>query len=337
MLHFHVFADQTLYRRAPERYTFYGSNGLLSALLVNIAEQNRLVNPGGNLPTVPSSSKTAKFPPWYLRRHTQAVITITLQAAPASRQDFRFQGDLGDFRLDGAAPDDGDAINQRITFTVTPGVYQVTEMVPATWHLSQISCTPAAQAVVQLMTGQATLTVAEGDQLDCTFGNQRGVVIQTRSYHDFDGSRTYSLGERYLNDQTMTLYRDQNIVMGTQLTNLYGKANFNYLPAGDYAICEIGHQPWVNSQPGRVEPAYGAACYTVTLQPSEQTTVWFGNQRVGDPPPEPLSTVPRTIAVVQGADVEQDDSGYDQWVFIDADMQNDERPPLVFLPLAFVH
>jgi len=270
-----------------------------------------------------------------VKQNPLSTITISVHAQPASRQDFRFQGDLGDFRLDAIALDDGDAISQSITFSVTPGVYQVTEAVPATWHLHQIDCTPAAQTVVQLMMGQATLTVTEGAQLQCAFINQRGVTIQTRSYHDLDGSRAYSPGERYLSDHAMTLYKDQNIVVGTQLTNQYGKANFNYLRSGDYAICETSEPHWVNSQPGTVDPLYGTNCYTFALQPGEQTTVWFGNQQGSDPLPEPLSTAPRTIAVVQGADVAQDDSGYAEWVFIDADLDKDERPPIVFLPLAF--
>lgn len=264
-----------------------------------------------------------------------AVITITLQAQPASQQDFRFHGDLGDFSLDQAGLDDGDTITQTITFSVTPGVYTVTAEVPLTWHLRQLDCTPADQTQVTLLTGQATLTLHEGDQMYCTFVNERGVTIRTRSYHDANGSRTYWLGELYTSGWEMTVYKDQNLIMGVQPTNQYGKANFNYLPTGEYAACETVSQGWENSQPGLVDPTYGGPCYVFTLQSGEIATLWFGNQRTGDPGPLTQPTLPRAIAIVQGADVASDDSGYADWEFVDTDMYQDDRPPSAFLPLAF--
>lgn len=262
-----------------------------------------------------------------------SVITISVQAEPASRQDFRFHGDLGDFRLDQASPDDEDDITQSVTFTVTPGVYTVTAELPLTWHLSQIDCTPAAQAQVTLLTGQATLTLYEGDQLHCNFVNERGVIIRTRSYRDLNGSRSLSLGERYLSGWEMTVYKDQNLVMGTQTTNAYGKANFNYLPAGEYAVCQAGQTSWENSQPGLANTTYGGFCYLLTLHSGEVATLWFGNQQPGDTLPTTQPTTTRVTATVQGADVASDESGYEDWEFIDVDMTQDDRAPAVFLPI----
>ena len=266
---------------------------------------------------------------------TPTLITISLQAQPTSRQDFRFHGDLGDFSLDQAEPDDGDSITQTRTFTVSPGVYQITAETPITWHLSQISCSLPEQTQIQLVTGTATLTVEEGQQIHCTFVNQRGVSIRTRSYHDWNGNRAHTLAESYQSDWTMTLYRNLNIVLGSQATNQYGKANFNYLLPGEYTLCQQIHESWDNSQPGLVDTAYGTPCYTFTLQPGELTTLWFGNQQSGDPAPESTPTAPRAIAIVQGADVTEDDSGYDAWEFVDNDMNQDDRGPAIFIPLVF--
>lgn len=266
---------------------------------------------------------------------TSANITFTLQTQPGSRQDFRFHGDLGNFSLDQIAPNDSDAITQSITFGVQPGVYTMTAETPLTWHLSQFNCTPANRIQVTLLTGQATLTVQEGDQLRCTIVHERGVTIRTRSYHDANGNRAYSLGELYASGWEMTVYKDQNLVMGVQSTNQYGKANFNYLPAGDYAVCETVSQRWENSQPGLLDPTYGGPCYTFSLQPGEVATLWFGNQQTGDPAPNTQPTSPRAIAIVQGADVASDDSGYAGWEFVDTDMNQDDRPPSAFLPLVF--
>jgi len=268
---------------------------------------------------------------------TPALITISLQAQPTSRQDFRFRGDLGDFRLDQAEPDDGDSITQTLIFTVSPGVYQITEETPITWHLGQISCSLAEQAQIQLVTGTATLTLEEGQQMHCIFINQRGVSIRTRSYHDRNGDRDHTLAEGYQSDWTITLYRNLNIVLGSQAANSYGKANFNYLLPGEYTLCQQIQESWDNSHPGLVDAAYGVPCYTFTLQPGELTTLWFGNQQSGDPAPESPPTSPRAIHIVQGADVAEDDSGYDEWEFVDSDMNQDDRGPTIFMPLVYNH
>jgi hypothetical protein len=266
---------------------------------------------------------------------TSAIITVTLQANPASQQDFRFHGDLGDFSLDHSDLNDEDTVTQIITFSVAPGTYRLIEEVPITWHLSQIDCSLTNQVDVRLITGEALLTLNAGDQMNCIFVNERGVTIRTRSYHDADGNRAYSLGEQYASGREITVYKDQNIVMGVQLTNQYGKANFNYLPAGEYAACETEPLNWTNSQPGLVDATYGNPCYTFALLSGEVATLWFGNQQPGDTAPVTLPTSPRAIAVVQGADVASDNNGYDDWTFVDTDMNQDDRPPSVFLPLAF--
>ena len=265
-----------------------------------------------------------------------AVITLTLKAEPGSRQDFRFHGDLGDFSLDQAVPDDGDTITETITFTVTPGVYAISQETPTTWLMSAISCTPRALGQVNLAIGKVTLTVAAGARVQCTFVDERGITVRTRVYRDHNGSRSPSLGEPYLSGWSISLYRDVNLLIGTQLTNQVGKAHFNYLPPGEYTACQTTTAGWSNSQPGWDDATYAAPCYTFTLRAGEITTLWFGAQQTGDAPPEPQPTTPRAIAVAQGADVASDASGYDGWQFVDTDLNHDERGPTVFLPLTFV-
>lgn len=263
-----------------------------------------------------------------------AVITITVQAQPASRQDFRFHGNLGDFRLDSAAAGDGDTLTDSMTFTVAAGVYTITEAVPLTWQLRQITCTPRALAQIDLRTGRAILTVTGGEHLHCTFFNDRGVTVRVRAYHDNNGDRNYSLNETYLTSSTITLYKDVNIVTGTQATNQYGKANFNYLLPGQYTACAEPLSNWRNSQPGEVDAAYGSPCYTFTLNAGEITTLWFGHQQPGDPTPNPQTPPTRAVEIAQGADVTTDNSGYDGWQFVDHDLNQDDRGPRLYLPLA---
>lgn len=265
-----------------------------------------------------------------------AVITLTLKAEPGSRQDFRFHGDLGDFSLDQAALDDGDGITETITFTVTPGAYAITQETPTTWLLSAISCSPRALGQINLSIGKVTLTVQAGERVQCTFVNERGITVRTRVYRDHNGNRSPTLGEPYLPAWTVTLYRDVNILIGAQRTNAYGKAHFNYLPPGEYTVCQTTPAGWTNSQPGVDDAGYAAPCYTFTLRAGEVTTLWFGNQQAGDTTPDPQPTSPRAIAIAQGADVATDASGYDGWQFVDTDLTQDERGPTVFLPLTFV-
>lgn len=265
-----------------------------------------------------------------------AVITLTLKAEPESRQDFRFHGDLGNFSLDQAAPDDGDTITETITFTVTPGVYTITQETPKTWLMSAISCSPRALGQVNLTIGKVTLTVQAGERVHCTFVNERGITVRTRVYHDRNGNRSPSLGEPYLAGWGITLYHDTNILIGTQLTNRYGKAHFNYLRPGEYTACQTTTAGWSNTQPGVDDDTYAAPCYSFALRAGEVTTLWFGNQQAGDLMPVSQPTTPRAIAIAQGADVASDASGYDGWQFVDTDLNQDERGPTVFLPLTFV-
>lgn len=269
-----------------------------------------------------------------LQQTASAVITITVQAQPQSRQNFRFHGDLGDFGLDSANGRDGDALPDSITFTVAAGVYTITEAVPLTWHLRQITCTPRALAQIDLRTGRAILTVTGGERLHCTFFNDRGVTIRARAYHDRNGDRNYSLTDTYLISSTITLYKDVNLITGTQATNQYGKANFNFLPPGQYTACAQLPSNWRNSQPGNIDVAYGFPCYTFTLNAGEITTLWFGHQQSGDLSPDPQTPPTRAVDIAQGADVTTDNSGYDGWQFVDHDLNQDDRSPRLYLPLA---
>jgi len=70
------------------------------------------------------------------------TITIAKDADPALGTDFSFFGDLGTFTLDDAVPDDADGVPASLTFPgLPPGLYQVSEIVPTGWQLSDLSCT----------------------------------------------------------------------------------------------------------------------------------------------------------------------------------------------------
>ena len=96
------------------------------------------------------------------------TIEIEKNATPESRRPFIFSGSLGDFTLiDNSADDDSSR-----TFTgLAPGTYTVSEMVPDNWELSGITCTPPTAAVIEGT--QATITLAPGGSVVCTFDDRR--------------------------------------------------------------------------------------------------------------------------------------------------------------------
>lgn len=153
-----------------------------------------------------------------------ATITIIKDAQPDNRRNFSFSGDLGNFRLDNPKSDDGDAYGTTKSVGVNPGVYTVSEAAAPGWFVSNILCTPAANATVNLSTRQVQITSATDQNVTCTFVNQKQVLVRVQ--HE-----DASIGH------TVTLYDGQGAPLGTQSTNALGKAAFLGLAAGLFTVC----------------------------------------------------------------------------------------------------
>jgi len=96
------------------------------------------------------------------------TIEIEKNATPESSQGFDFTGSLGSFTL---IDDNKDTNASKIFENVTPGTYTVSEIVPEKWELSGITCTPEAAAAIQ--GPQATITLAPGGSVVCTYNDLR--------------------------------------------------------------------------------------------------------------------------------------------------------------------
>ena len=104
-----------------------------------------------------------------------ASITIVKNAVPDSSQSFGFSApslNPNSFSL----VDDG--INPKTASTtyskVTPGTYTVSENVTAGWNLNSISCSdPTANSTGNTGTRTATINVAVGEDITCTFTNNK--------------------------------------------------------------------------------------------------------------------------------------------------------------------
>jgi len=107
-------------------------------------------------------------------------LTIVKDAVPDSAQDFSFSGDLGDFDLDDDA--DGTLPNSFTADNLTADDYSVTESQPATWTLTDVSCSDAEGSVdpvsLDLATGALTVHVDNGQNVTCVFTNvQQGMAV----------------------------------------------------------------------------------------------------------------------------------------------------------------
>ncbi len=96
----------------------------------------------------------------------QGSVTIVKQTVPqdAGGQTFAFAGGLGAFSLTGG--------QSRTIPNLAPGTYDVTETLPASWQLSQITCVdPDGGSTFNLATSSASIDVDAGEHVTCTFLN----------------------------------------------------------------------------------------------------------------------------------------------------------------------
>ena len=222
--------------------------------------------PGGAIPFTVAAHPGLVLTP---EEPGKAMITVAVDANPQSVRNFRFEGDLGKFRLDDANPDDGDAIGSSQSFEVEPGTFVVKQLVPYRWTLQGIVCENGSTSV-DLGNGSVAITVAAGDSVTCTFTNARNVFLRVHKYWDRDGNGTRNF-ERGLDGFEFKLYDANGALVETQVSNEHGKAHFNHLAPGDYKVCETPKNGWTNTQPG------GEGCYTLTAGPKRVVVLRFGN------------------------------------------------------------
>jgi pullulanase-type alpha-1,6-glucosidase len=273
--------------------------------------------------TVPART-TAVF----VDRGGATQITIQLDAQPDSIRNFRFIGDLGEFRLDDSP--DADRFTNTITFDVAPGQYTVREETPFFWHLTAVSCDPTGSGDFDRAAHEVTISVVAGQQVTCTFVNQFSAQLLVRKYHDRNGNgeRDRELG---LRGWQISLYDNTRQVVDQQETNAVGKANFWNLAPGGYTVCEQLRPGWFNSQPGTVDPAHGdQPCYTIELLPAQLWTVQFGNHQ--------NAAQVGAASAQQGAAstiwrAEADDDQYDAGWFVDRDLNTPEQGETTYLPM----
>ena len=105
---------------------------------------------------------------------TTGSITIVKDAQPNDAQDFTFTPSVATipaFPLD----DDSDPTlsHQRVISGLPAGSYTFTETQVSGWTLASIVCTPSAGTTTNVVTGAATIVLAAGANVTCTFTNTK--------------------------------------------------------------------------------------------------------------------------------------------------------------------
>ena len=98
------------------------------------------------------------------------TIEIEKNATPESSQEFPFTGSprIGNFTLVDNRTDENVS---EIFPNLPPGTYTVSELVPAGWELTGLTCTPAGAATT--IGPQATITLAPGGSVVCTYNDKK--------------------------------------------------------------------------------------------------------------------------------------------------------------------
>ena len=158
-----------------------------------------------------------------------------------------------------------DSNSPRVTFR--PGTYSVTELVPTSWTLSSIACSDDDSSG-DTATGTATIVVAAGEDVTCTFTNTAD-----------PGSITIRKTTDPSPDPTSTSFRFSGDVVGSigngqQLTS-------GDLPPGTYSVTELVPTSWTLSSiacsddDSSGDTATGTA--TIVVAAGEDVTCTFTN------------------------------------------------------------
>ncbi len=160
----------------------------------------------------------------------------------------------------------------------------------AEWFLRDVDCYVEGEEEygtsfdIDLESATVVIELAEGEDANCTFYNERYSRITVTKFNDLNenGRRNGRRGEETLAGWEMILYDNygegrEEIARG--FTNANGNINFRSLPTGDYTVCEVQQPGWVNVSPDDAyTDYYGNSCVDVTLESAgSRERVNFGN------------------------------------------------------------
>jgi hypothetical protein len=144
------------------------------------------------------------------------------------------------------------------------GVFNVTEIVPQGWILLNSTCSNGNQT--------DAISVGSNQDVTCTFYNEAAVGIHGQKYHDLNADGSWDIGEPSIDNWTITIngtdVGSNDDISESTLTVNNGTYWFVDLPMGNYTVCEVLQDEWINSEPGN------SLCYDLDLSAGESS---FGN------------------------------------------------------------
>jgi len=165
-------------------------------------------------------------------------ITVEKQTNPdADETTFDFTGEIE------ATLSDGQTDSK---LNVLPGTYEVTETAKTGWDLTNIICSDENSAGNGI-TRTASFNVEPGEDVTCTFNNQkRGSIVVTK-YQDNNGNGQQDANEPELEGWDMTLNQDGPQFPLTQSTGQDGTTTFDNLYPASYGLSETIKEGWTLS------------------------------------------------------------------------------------------
>lgn len=198
----------------------------------------------------------------------QGSITIIKDAQPNDAQDFAFSatGDgVGSFSLD----DDSDAtlLNTTSFNNLDPGSFSFTEATTTGWSLANISCVDTKQPTGSINGSTASLTLAAGQSITCTYTNTKKGHIIVNKVTDPAGS-----------SQSFDFTTSGTGYSGFSLTDA-ATPNDQEVTPGSYSVSEGAVTGW-DSDGGVCDN--GETPASLDVEPGETVTCVFTNTKRGN-------------------------------------------------------
>lgn len=174
------------------------------------------------------------------------TITITKKTSPDTAFEFGFEGDLGDFNLNGSVQP---ATSSRQFDNLLAGEYTITENQIDNWKLASIVCQGDnnQNSTVSIASSSVHLFLDGGENIYCEFtNNEISPTISGSKYKDIDGLASTTADQSPFAGWLINLYSASATTtpVATTTTGSDGYYFFDHLDFGEYIVGEENREHW---------------------------------------------------------------------------------------------
>lgn len=245
----------------PSGYSFASGDGTSC-----VVDQTTIGSASGTMfPTVAAAKNPTNATCIFTNEINKGSITIVKDATPNGDQAF-------DFSATGVSPttfaltDDGTVANTKEFKDLTPGKYTFSEDGETGWDLKSIICTGAQSSVIDTTLPTATINLAAGENITCTFSNtQRGhIIIKKVTDPASDTTTQFEFNPSWSAENF-------------KLTNT-GSQDSGALEPGTYDVTELATDGWKQTN---VVCDDGSKPGAISVSAGETVTCTFTNTKLG--------------------------------------------------------